>query len=115
MSKKAKYHIRKRMFLNRFADMPAFVIAIVEDTRAAIEADGKHRGEIELSIADCQDRINLYFDLNSAEQRKNSLLKIKRLCETLNEFRKALESEAEAISKFKTPVKKPKAKTQTAG
>ncbi len=34
MSKqKTKYHLRKRMFLNRFTDMPAFVIGIVEDAR----------------------------------------------------------------------------------
>jgi len=95
--------------------MPAFVIAIVEDTRETEELDDKHRGEIELSIADCSDRISLYFNLNTAQQRANSLLKIKRLAETINEFRKALETEAESISKAKSAHKKPKTKTKAAG
>jgi len=104
----------KKNFLNRFADMPAYVIAIVEDTREVTETDGKHHGEIELNIADCSDRISLYFNLNSAQQRANSLLKIKQLSETINEFRKALETEAESISNRKSSVKKPKTKSQTA-
>ena len=112
---KTKYHIRKRMFLNRFADMPAFVIAIVEDTRETEELDDKHRAEIELSIADCSDRISLYFNLNTAAQRSNSLLKIRRLAETINEFRTALETEAGSISKAKSSNQKPKTKAKTAG
>ena len=115
MSKKTKYHIRKRIFLNRFHDMPAFVIAIVEDTRDTADAEDKKRGEIELSLADCNDRISFYFNLNTAEQRVNSLLKIKRLAETINEFRKALEAEAKSISKCKSSINKPKTKSQTAG
>jgi len=30
---RTKYHVRKRMFLNRELDMRAFAIGIVEDTR----------------------------------------------------------------------------------
>ena len=112
---KIKYHIRKRMFLNRFPDMPAFIIAIVEDTRAIKDVEDKKRGEIELSLADCSDRVSFYFNLNTAEQRANSLLKIRRLAETINEFRRALEAEVESISKCKSSINKTKAKTQTAG
>ena len=115
MRNKTKYHIRKRKFLNRFHDMPAFVIAIVEDTRDMADVEDKKRGEIELSLADCNDRISFYFNLSSARQRTNSLLKIKRLAETINEFRKALEAEAESISKRNPSIKKPKTKSQTAG
>ena len=115
MSNKTKYHIRKRIFLNRFQDMPAFVIAIVEDTREIKEAEEKRRGEIELSLADCTDRISFYFNLNSTQQRRNSLEKIRRLAETINDFRAALELEAESISKCRTSEKKPKVKSQTAG
>lgn len=103
------------MFLNRFPDMPAFIIAIVEDTRALEDIEDKKRGEIELSLADCNDRISFHFNLDTAEQRANSLLKIRRLAETINEFRKALEAEAESISKCKSSINKPKTKTQTAG
>jgi hypothetical protein len=114
MNSKTKYHIRKRLFLNRYPDMPAYVIAIVEDTRELKDADDKKRGEIELSLADCNDRISFYFNLNTAEQRRNSLEKIKRLAETIDEFRKALEMEAQSIPKGKAPAKE-KTKSQTAG
>ena len=115
MSNKTKYHIRKRIFLNRFCDMPAFIIAIVEDTRVWASAEDKKNGEIELSLADCNDRISFYFNLSTAEQRSNSLLKIKRLAEVINDFRIALEIEAEAISRCKSSMNKPKTKTHTAG
>ena len=115
MSNKTKYHMRKRIFLNRFQDMPAFIIAIVEDTREMKEAEEKKRGEIELSLADCSDRVSFYFNLNTAEQRQNSLEKIRRLAETINDFRAALELEAESISKCKTSINKQKSKPQTAG
>jgi hypothetical protein len=115
MSTKTKYHLRKRMFLNRFPDMPAFIIAIVEDTREAGDAEEKTRGEIELSLADCNDRISFYFNLGTAGQRANSLLKIRRLAETINEFRRALETEAESIAGSGAAARKPKTKSQTAG
>jgi hypothetical protein len=115
MSKKIKYHVRKRKFLNRYTDMPAFIIAIVENTRDMPDAEDKKRGEIELTLADCSDRISFYFNLNTAHQRANSLRKIKLLSETINDFRKALETEAEAISKCKSSINKPKTKSQTAG
>ena len=107
--------MRKRMFLNRFQDMPAYVIAIVEDTRDTSDVEDKKRGEIELSLADCNDRISFYFNLQTTAQRRNSLEKIRRLAETINEFRRALEIEAAAISKCSTSTKKPKTKSQTAG
>lgn len=115
MSNKTKYHIRKRIFLNRFQDLPAFIIAIVEDTREMKAAEEKKRGEIELSLADCSDRISFYFNLNNAEQRRNSREKIRRLAETINEFRAALELEIDSISKCQTSEKKPKTKSQAAG
>ncbi len=115
MSNKTKYHLRKRIFLNRFPDMPAYVIAIVEDTREIKDAEEKKRGEIELSLADCNDRISFYFNLNTAEHRANSLLKIRRLAEIINDFHKALEMEADSISKGRTSIKKTKTKSQTAG
>jgi hypothetical protein len=94
--------------------MPAYVIAIVEDTREMTEIEDKKRGEIELSLADCNDRISFYFNLNTAEQRRNSLEKIRRLAETINDFRTALETEAESISNCKTSIKE-KTKSQAAG
>jgi hypothetical protein len=43
------------------------------------------------------------------------LLKIRRLAEIINDFHKALEMEADSISKGRTSIKKTKTKSQTAG
>ena len=96
-----KYHLQKRLFLNRDKDKPAFILACVEDTREIPDSDEKITGEITLSISDCYDRISLHFYLGNADDRANSLYKIRRLAETINEFQKALEIEAKTITKRK--------------
>lgn len=98
-----KFHIRKRMFLNDDFDLPAFVIAVVEDT-SDLQTTGKdefHYGNIDLTLSDCNRQISYHFCLYNAESRANSLNKIKRLAETINEFRDALEKEIEMIEKLK--------------
>ena len=85
---KTKYHLRKRMFLNRFADMPAFVIGIVEDTRDVPDENENacKWGEMELTLADCHRRVAFSFDLSTSAKRANSLYQIRRIAAVINEF-----------------------------
>lgn len=111
--KRTKYHVRKRMFLNRYLDMRAFAIAIVEDTRGIpFDEENKWRwGEIQLNLGDCQRHVAFDFDLSSSENRRNSLYKIRKIAEIVNAFRDALEIEAQSIEERQTkPKVKPKAK-----
>lgn len=109
-----KYHLRKRVFLNRAKDMPAYVIAIVEDTSTFDDADDKcwKYGTIELRIADCVRSISLDFYMGDAASRSASLYKIRRLAEIVSKVRDAIEREAASIAarpKKKKPADKAKA------
>lgn len=111
---RTKYHVRKRIFLNRDLDMRAFAIAIVEDTRSIPnenENDWKW-GTIELTLSDCNRQISYDFNLSSKENRANSLYKIRRIAAIVNAVRDAIEIEAKSIDERKTikPKTKPKAK-----
>jgi hypothetical protein len=53
------------------------------------------RAEDDLEIADCADRINLEFDLDSEPARANSLHKLDTLLAALRVFRAGLEAEFE--------------------
>ena len=94
-----KYHIQRREFLNRPVDMPAYAIAIVEDTRE-IAVDDVYSwkwGEIKLMFSDCYRSISFEFDLSSIADRENSLHKIRVIAEVVNSFREALEIEAASV------------------
>ena len=100
-----KYHIRKRMFLNRDLGMPAVIVAIVEDTS---KTQGKTQddfvyGEISLSLSDCYRQISYDFCLESKNGRKAALHKIGRIADTINAFRDALKKEIELIETLQTP------------
>jgi len=99
-----KYHVRERTFLNLHADMRAYIIAIVEDTRHIQTCcrDHRYRGEIVLKMSDCFDDIALDFDLSNKEERENSLFKIRKIVEVLTAFRDAIESEAISIENRET-------------
>lgn len=113
MSKKSrtKYHIRRRMFLNRDLDMRAFAIGIVEDTREVPNdnEDDWNSGWIELVLADCYRHVSFDFNLRTKESRADSLYKIRRIAAIVNQVREAIELEAESINARQTP--KPKAKS----
>ena len=68
MSKKqrTRFHVRKRIFLNRDLEMRAFAIGIVEDTREIPDEneDGWKWGKIELGFGDCYRVVA--FDFNAA-------------------------------------------------
>jgi len=79
--------------------MPAFAIAIVEDTSeiAMDEVDSWKWGEIKLMFSDCYRNISFEFDLSSIEERENSLQKIRLIAEVVNSFREAIEIEAASV------------------
>ena len=119
MSKKqrTKYHVRKRIFLNRDLDMRAMAIGIVEDTREIPNdnEDGWKWGTIELTLGDCYRQVSYDFNLSSKENRANSLYKIRRIAEIVNAVRDAIELEAKSIDERKIvkPKPEPKAKSAT--
>lgn len=97
-----KYHMRRREFLNLDPTLRAYVIAVVEDEReknvGTRSDDDCDFVDIRLRIADCQNEISLYFDLETVEERENSLYKIRTLAEVVNEFKRAIELEIEVIN-----------------
>jgi len=112
---RTKYHVRKRMFLNRDLDMRAFAIGIVQDTRGIPDEneDGWNSAWIELVLADCYRHVSFDFNLNTKEGRANSLYKIRRIAAIVNAVRDAIEAEAKSIESRKIVKLKvePKAKS----
>lgn len=100
-----KYHVERREFLNKFTNLRAYVIAVVEDAREKHLGDGENEEwhEITLKISDCSNEIELYFDLSTTEERENSLYKIQTLSEVITAFKNAIELEAEVLN-AKQPV-----------
>src|SRR4030088_2106185 len=92
-------YVRRREFLNEDPDLPAFIIGIVEDTRAIPDDDPKRRwtdGEIVLDLADCTRRISFYFNMYEAADRANSLRKINLIAEVVNAVRESIALEVES-------------------
>ena len=116
MSKKqrTKFHVRKRIFLNRDLEMRAFAVGIVEDTREIPNEneDGWNSGWIELVLADCYRQVSFDFNLNTKESRANSLYKIRRIAAIVNAVRDAIEAEAKSIDERK--IVKPQSKAISA-
>jgi hypothetical protein len=91
--------VNERVFLN----LPgfhggAYVVAYVEDTsaRGLLDCDEcKEREDFEprtiLEIADCNDSIQLEFEIYSEARRANSLHKLDTLIAALRVFRKGLD------------------------
>ena len=94
-----KYHVQRREFLNRLVEMPAYAIAVVEDTReiAIDDVDSWKWGEIKLMFSDCYRNISFEFDLSSIAQRENSLYKVRMIAEVVNSFLEAIEIEAASV------------------
>ena len=113
MSKKikTKYHVKKRIFLNRDLDMRAIAVGIVQDTRGIPNTEEKNWewATIELTLSDCTRSVSYDFNLNTKRDRANSLYKIRRIAEIVNAVRDAIEAEAESIDERK--IVKPKAKS----
>ncbi len=109
-----KYHVRKRLFLNRAKDMPAYVIGIVEDTSAYDDKDDKfwNYGTIELRISDCVRSVSFDFYMSDRAARADSLYKIRRLASVINEVKDAIEREVESIEQRTERLKKSKGKEE---
>jgi len=105
-----KYHVRKRLFLNRDKDMPAYIIGIVEDTSGySNDGDDWKNGTIELKMSDCYRNISFDFSLSDAEDRADALYKIRRIAEVVDAVREAIEKEVESITQRRSPKKKARA------
>ena len=95
-----KYHVNRREFINQFTDMRGHIIAVVEDT-ADISQDDVNAwkwSQIKLMLGDCDRNIEFAFLLCDAEERENSLHKIRLIAEIVNEVRDAIEIEAALIA-----------------
>jgi hypothetical protein len=101
---------KARVDVRRFLNLPgfhggAYVVAYIEDTsgreitkRDPFGCEGSRyvnpRPRIILEIADCSERINLEFELDSELDVQNSLHKVDVLLCALGEFRAGLVEEA---------------------
>ncbi len=94
----ARYHVRRREFLNEDPELPAFIIGVVEDTRDLPDdpEDLWKWGTVILDLADCARRVSFDFDLNDAASRANSLRKIHLIAEVVNAVRDAIAVEVES-------------------
>ena len=87
---------KARVDVRRFLNLPgfhgsAYVVAYVEDTSGR---EGNPHPRVILEIADCSERINLEFELDSELDVENSLHKVDVLLAALSEFRAGLVEEA---------------------
>jgi hypothetical protein len=97
--RRTKYHVRRRLFLNRDPELPAFVIGVVEDTRDIPDDDPQQTwkwGTVDLTFGDCYRRVSFDFDLQTPQSRAASLYKIRRLASVVEAVREAIELEAAA-------------------
>ena len=109
--RKTKYHVRKRLFLNRDEEYPAFIIGVVENTSEIPNDDDDWKwGTIELKIGDCYRHVSLDFDLATRKTRANSLSKINRIAAVVNAVRDAIQTEVDSINQ-RPPTKKKKSKS----
>jgi hypothetical protein len=93
-----RYHLRRREFLNENPELPAFIIAIVEDTREIPDEneDGWKYGSIYLDLGDCNRRVSFNFNLNDVWGRCDALRKINLMADIINQMREAIELECES-------------------
>lgn len=101
------YYVRRREFLNEDLDLPAFIIGIVEDTRAIPDDDVESwsNGHIALDLGDCYRRVRFDFQMYDAAARANSLRKINLIADVVNAVRYGIA--AEVASRNARPVPEP--------
>ncbi len=81
----------------------AYVRVFVEDTSIKTRwRETPPEPRVRLRIADCDDAISLWFELDSPQARTNSLHKIATLLGSLGRFRDALQAEADLIAHRET-------------
>ena len=94
----ARYHVRRREFLNEDPEMPGYVIGIVQDTGDIPDEDeqGWKWGSVILDFGDCTRRVSFAFDMCDAIGRANSLRKITLIAEVVNSVRDAIAKEVDS-------------------
>jgi hypothetical protein len=94
----ARYHVRRREFLNEDLEMPAYVIGIVEDTTEIPDENeqGWKWGSIVLDFADCSRRVSFDLDLSDETKRAQSLRKINLIADVVNAVREGIAKEVES-------------------
>src|SRR5215471_11598751 len=94
----ARYHVRRREFLNENPEATAFIIAIVQDTREIPDEheDAWKWATIQLDLADCYRRVSFDFEMGDEQTRAHSLRKINLIAEVINEVRQAIALEVES-------------------
>jgi len=110
-NRRTKYHVRRRQFLNRDPEYPAFIVGVVEDTRDIPDDDTEQSwnwGEIELDLSDCYRRVSFDFKMCNAHDRANSLSKINRIAEVVNAVRDAIKIEIDSRNERPRPPRKSK-------
>ncbi|HET7113053.1 MAG TPA: hypothetical protein VFI57_05380 [Pyrinomonadaceae bacterium] len=92
-----RYHVKRREFLNEDEAMPAYVIAIVQDTSSMTNENESWKwGTVMLDFGDCYHRVSFNLDLSNEHERLNSLRKINLIAEVVNAVRDAIEKEVES-------------------
>jgi len=93
-----RYHVGRREFLNENPEGPAFIIAIVQDTREITDdrEDAWKWATIQLDLADCFRRVSFDFGMADREERAQSLRKIDLIADVINEVREAIALEVES-------------------
>jgi hypothetical protein len=94
---KSLFTFRKRSFLSPTSTgHTSYILAEVESSRK-----GEYKwGNYLLTIADCRRRIQLEFFLGTKRARRESLRKIDRLINNLDQYRTALQREADLITRY---------------
>ena len=94
----ARYHVRRREFLNENPELPAYVIGVVQDTTDMPDDDEKSWkwGRVVLDFGDCFRRVSFDLDLSGPDERVATLRKINLLAEIVNEVRDAIVREVES-------------------
>jgi hypothetical protein len=94
----ARYHVRRREFLNEDSELPAFIIGVVEDTSEIADDDDERWkwARIVLDLGDCSRKVSFDFDMCDAKERANSLRKITIIAEVVNAVREGISKEVES-------------------
>jgi hypothetical protein len=95
--KTLRYHVRRREFLNQYAEMPAYVIGVVQDT-SDMPDEGEHWkwGTAILDFGDCTRRVSFDLDMSGPDERENTLHKINLIAEVVNAVRDAIAREVDS-------------------
>ncbi len=96
--------------------MRAVAIGIVQDTRNIPNSEEKNWewATIELTLSDCVRSVSYDFNLNTKQDRADSLYKIRRIAAIVNEVKDAIETEAKSIDERKIVKQKERPKAKSA-